>query len=260
MTETVHSTLQITGKTLEVAQHRCPEYPRTIVLLHEALGSIKHWRDFPSRLAHGTRCNVVLYSRAGHGHSEGPVEPRGFAYIQRQANVVLRTVLERLEIHHPILFGHSEGAVIALFYAATHPQVPRALILESAVVQIEDATMDGVRKAREAYRSSDLKDKLQKYHSDPDAVFGAFAGPWMAEGAPPDAVERYLKNITCPTLVLQGDRDEYGSPKQSEILSQHLPNARSVLVSNCGHTPHREHPQMVLDEIRAFLSGHTVLK
>lgn len=255
MTDIVHSTLHITGKTLEVARYSSPEYSRTLVLLHEALGSVKHWRDFPGRLAQTTRCNVVLYSRAGHGHSEGPVERRGFEYIRRQADIVLKTLLERLEIHHPILFGHSEGAVIALFYAATHPQVPRALILESAVVQVEAVTVDGMRKAEAAYRTANLKEKLMKYHRDPDAVFGAFAGPWLVEGAPTDTVERYLRRIVCPTLILQGDRDEYGTSKQSEILSQHLPNSRAILIPDCGHTPHRERPQLVLDQVRTFLSS-----
>src|SRR5690242_5860486 len=114
-----HLTLSLDGKNLEVARYRSSKDRPTIVLLHEALGSVSHWRRFPIEVAQATDCNAVWYSRVGHGHSEGPVEKRGFEYIERQATVVLAGLLDALGITSPILFGHSEGAIISLFFAAT---------------------------------------------------------------------------------------------------------------------------------------------
>lgn len=252
--EMEYSTIKVSGKTLELARCGSPEYSPTVVLLHEALGSVRHWRDFPVQLANAARCNTVLYSRVGHGDSEGPVEKRSFEYMERQGGVV-RSVLDALHIDRPFLFGHSEGAIIGLFFASAHPRIARGLILESPVVQVERATVSGMRKAEEAYRTTDLKAKLQRYHRDADAVFSAFADPWLAEGTTAHGLEERLRRITTPTLVLQGDRDEYSTVRQSEILTQFIPDSQAVLIPNCGHTPHREQVQAVLDRVSAFIAA-----
>lgn len=247
------STIHLGGKNLEVARYGHFGERSAIVLLHEALGSVSHWRHFPAQLARATECEVVTYSRVGHGHSEGPVEKRGFDYIERQATTILAGLLERLQITRPVLFGHSEGAVISLFFASAMPAALRGAIIESPVVEVEAATVHGMRKAKEAYHSADLKIRLQRHHRDADGVFRAFADPWLAEGTSASGFEDRLRRIACPVLLLQGDRDEYSTTRQTEILSSHLPNSRAVIVEDCGHTPHREKPAVVLEHVAEFV-------
>jgi pimeloyl-ACP methyl ester carboxylesterase len=248
------SSFRVEGKTLETGAIELQQGSPAIVLLHEALGSVSHWKHFPARLAHATGCNVLLYSRPGHGQSEGPVEKRGIAYIERQATVVLRAMLEHFHVEQPVLFGHSEGALIAMAFAAAFPAGPRALILESPVFAIEPTTVNGMRNARDAWGTTDLRRRLQRHHRDVDAVFQAFIEPWGPREFGSMDFREHLGAIRCPTLIIQGDRDEYGTTKQARILSEHIPGAQPVIMHECGHTPHRERTQAVLDHVARFLS------
>jgi pimeloyl-ACP methyl ester carboxylesterase len=204
--------IQADGKTLEVATYRTSAGAPTIVFLHGALGSVGHWKSFPVVLARAAECNALVYSRVGHGHSDGPVEKRGLSYFERQAEVVLPRLLRIFGIERPLLFGHSEGAAIAITFASAFPQSSRALILESPLLQIEAATLNGLQKAATAYHTADLRRRLAKYHRDPDSVFRAFIGPWPNHsGIDPEYFRKRLRAISCPTLALWGDQDEYAS-------------------------------------------------
>jgi pimeloyl-ACP methyl ester carboxylesterase len=256
--ETVSSRVVADGQELEVQQHVVSSGAPTIVLLHEALGSVSHWRDFPLLLAESTQHNTVSYSRVGHGESSGSPERRSYDYFARQADV-LRSLLDRLNIDRPVLFGHSEGASISILFAAAHPDSAAALVLEAPILVIEDVTVNGLRKAVEAYRTTDLSRRLARHHRDADAVFRAWVEPWVEHWISAELgisrLRESLKSIHCPVLAFQGDNDEYATSKQLEVLRECVPSAHISTIADCGHTPHREKPDAVLRMVAQFLSG-----
>jgi pimeloyl-ACP methyl ester carboxylesterase len=162
----------VNGKRLE-AQLYSPAAGTntTIVMLHEGLGSVALWKDFPERVAEATGCGVLVYSRYGHGKSDGLAEKRGVDFMHHEAKVVLPELLRHLEIERPVLLGHSDGASIALIYAGTRPQQVRALILEAPHVFVEDLGIRSITAIRKLYESSDLPKKLARYHDHVDQTF-----------------------------------------------------------------------------------------
>lgn len=227
----------------------------TIVLLHEALGSVSHWRDFPQRLSERCQANVLVYSRLGHGNSEGPPEPRTRPYFEQQALVVLPALLAHFAIARPVLMGHSEGAAMALLYAVTHPQSVRALVLESPILELEPVAAQGMAMAEAAWRDTDFRERLARHHRDPDAVFAAWLSIRESEGLLLSPLEDHLPPVTCPLLMIQGERDEYGTPLQAQVLRPLAPHMQWMLMPQVGHTPHREQPELVLDRISTFLAA-----
>ncbi|HET9086790.1 MAG TPA: alpha/beta hydrolase [Acidobacteriaceae bacterium] len=246
--------LNIGEKSLEVL--RCPHASAagTIVLLHEALGSVSYWKDFPGKLASATGCNVVAYSRAGHGGSQGPLEPRSVGYYRNQVEVVLPAIFRHFKIESPILYGHSEGAAIAFLFAAEQPHTVRALIAEAPIVTTEARSQNRIHELAATYSSSELRRKLARYHCDSDAVFHS----WIAGVTTPQMLQfplhEYLAKIVCPVLVLQGPEDEFGGEIQLLTLEKHVPQVTSRTIAGAGHLPHREQTEAVLMEIRIFLA------
>jgi pimeloyl-ACP methyl ester carboxylesterase len=270
--------IPIAGRELEVQHIASPRAsgiakPPTIVLLHEALGSVSHWRDFPRQLAQRCAMNVLVYSRPGHGHSEGPPEPRSRRYFEQQAVEVLPALLEHFGIQHPVLLGHSEGAAIALIYTANHqatathqpgteaqpaqlsPASPRALILESPILLLEPAAAKGMALAERTYRDTDFRERLARHHRDVDAVFSAWLSIRESDSLLHAPLEQHLPTVRTPVLLLQGERDEYATALQAEALRPLAPNMRFVSLPAIGHTPHREQPEQVLDTIASFLDA-----
>ncbi len=247
--------ISIAGRMLE-AQYLTVDNPKdTIVLLHEALGSISHWRDFPSRLADRCQANVLVYSRLGHGNSEGPPEPRTRYYFERQALVALPAIMEHFRIQQPVLFGHSEGASMALLFAARHPGQVHALVLESPILQLEPASAKGMALAEVAWRETDLRQRLARHHRDPDAVFAAWLSIRDAEGLLVAPLEKQLPPVSMPILMLQGEHDEYGTSLQAEVLRPLAPHMEWWQLPGAGHTPHREQPDAVLARVSSFLDA-----
>ena len=252
MTET--ALLHIAGKQLEI-RHIIVARPRgTIVLLHEALGSVSHWRDFPDRLAERCEMNVLLYSRLGHGQSEGPPAERSRRYFEQQSLEVLPALLAAFAIERPVLLGHSEGAAIALIYAAHHPENARALVLESPILRAEPASAAGMAMAERAWRETDFRERLARHHRDPDAVFAAWLSIRDSDTLLSLPLETHLPPVRCPVLVLQGGHDEYATSLQTDALRPLAPQMRLVHLPEHGHTPHREQPELVLEWIQDFLS------
>jgi pimeloyl-ACP methyl ester carboxylesterase len=243
----------IAGRELETQHIVLPSSRGTIVLLHEALGSISHWRDFPARLAERCEMNVLLYSRLGHGQSEGPPAQRSRRYFEQQSLEVLPALLAEFAIEQPVLLGHSEGAAIALIYAANHPEKTRALVLESPILRTEPASAAGMAMAERAWRETDFRERLARHHREPDAVFAAWLSIRESDSLLSLPLEAHLPPMHCPLLVLQGERDEYATSLQTDALRPLAPHMRLVRLSDIGHTPHREQPEVVLDEIKAFL-------
>lgn len=246
--------LRIAGKRIEtqVLPPPVPGAP-TIVLLHEGLGSIAQWKDWPQKLAARTRCGVLVYSRYGHGWSDRLNEKRPVEYMHHEGEIVLPALLDELGIETPVLFGHSDGASIALIYAGTHPDGPRALILEAPHVFVEDLTVESIAKARDAYRATDLGQKLARYHADADATFWGWNDIWLDPRFRSWNIESYLPAIRCPILLVQGEDDEYGTTDQLAAIAARVPNTTIALLPECGHAPHRDRPDAVLDQTATFL-------
>jgi len=227
----------------------------TIVMLHEGLGSVSHWKDFPLVLAEATGAGVFLYSRYGHGGSDALQEPRSVSYMHHEAQVVLPEILLKAGIERPLFLGHSDGASIAILYAGTFPESPAGLILEAPHVFVEDLTVSSIAQARSLYNETDLPQRLGRYHSNVDSLFWGWNNIWLDPRFRDWNIESYLDSIRCPVLAIQGAQDEYGTTKQIEAIQRRLPSAAAVILENCKHAPHRDGCDATLSAISQFLQA-----
>jgi pimeloyl-ACP methyl ester carboxylesterase len=230
----------------------------TIVMLHEGLGSIAMWKDFPAQLAQTTGCRVLLYSRYGHGKSDRLAEKRSVDFMHHEAQVVLPELLRQFQIERPILLGHSDGASIALIFAGStggaHSQQVRALILEAPHVFVEDFGLRSTANIRTLFESTDLPKKLARYHDHPEEVFRGWNNIWLDPDFRQWNIEEYLAAITCPVLVIQGENDKYGTQAQVQSIQRQIPATQALILPSCGHSPHRDHPPQTLEAIAKFIS------
>lgn len=244
--------LELDGKQIEVALHTAENARRTILLLHEALGSVAYWKDFPEKLAASVGANVLLYSRPGHGNSEGPLEERNPDYYLRQTGIVIPELLDRFGVETAIVYGHSEGAGIAMLFAAQSDRV-QSLILESPFVVAEASAAEHIARIAAAYTGSKLQERLALYHRNADEVFYSWVD-WATGLTPENSLPQALLNqIECPVLVLQGEDDAFGSIVHREALQAALHDVEFELFSNTGHLPHREQTEPVLSRIARFI-------
>lgn len=227
----------------------------TIIFLHESLGSVELWRDFPKKLGKLTQCNVLVYDRQGYGKSA----PFSFAdrktdYLEREADI-LKLLIEHWKLKDVILFGHSDGGSIALIAAAKYPSHIRGVITEGAHIFVEEITLQGIREAVKAFHATNLKQRLQKYHGDKtEAVFWAWANTWLSDEFRSWNIENFLPRINCPVLVIQGEDDKYGTRQQvNGIVSQVSGQATELIIPSTGHTPHREAKEVVLNHATSFI-------
>jgi pimeloyl-ACP methyl ester carboxylesterase len=245
----------VDGKRLETVRYDGDPARPAIVLLHEGLGSVSLWRDLPQRLAERTGCAVFAYSRYGYGRSDVLREPREPNYMHHEAEVVLPELLARLGIERPILFGHSDGASIALIYAGAHPGAVRALVLEAPHVFVEEISVRSIVEAKTAYATTDLPAKLARHHMNSDATFAGWNDIWLDQRFRDWNIEAYASRIDCPVLVIQGDADEYGTTAQLDAIAARVSGAQVLLVPGAGHSPHRDAPELVLDRVAAFVAA-----
>lgn len=245
----------VNGSALRSSQSVSLANRPTLVFLHDSLGSIELWRDFPAALAEATQCNTLVYDRQGYGKSGPFTSPRAVNYLEQEAEV-LAQILAACGIHEAILFGHSDGGSIALLAAAKHPARIRGVITEGAHIFVEDITLAGIREAVEAYRTTNLPTRLQKYHGEKtEAVFWAWADTWLRDDYRHWNIEAFLPRITCPVLVMQGEQDEYGTLAQvAGIVQQVAGEAHQLIIPGSGHTPHREAREVVLHRAAAFIN------
>ncbi len=248
-------TIGVAGVQLEVL-HLVGESPTrpTIIFLHEGLGSVSLWRDFPQQIVAATGCSAVIYSRYGYGQSEVLKESRKSDYMHREALDVLPELLAQCKIERPILFGHSDGASIALIHAGSgHPV--NGLMLEAPHVFVEEISLHGITRAAQTYRTTDLPEKLAHHHRDANKTFWGWNDIWASDEFRNWNIESYLSSINCPTLLIQGERDEYGSIAQIDAIMRSVNGVTEKhLLSNCGHTPHREKPDTVLKLVSSFVN------
>ena len=227
----------------------------TLVLLHEGLGSVSTWRDFPDRLARATGLAVFLYSRQGYGGSD-PIElPRPLDYLEREARL-LPAVLAAAGIGRAVLVGHSDGANIALHHAASGNGDTLAVVAMAPHSLVEPVTLAGIRLARDAFQSGGLRERLARHHgANVDAAFRGWCDTWLDPRFANLDLRPILASIRAPLLLIQGEDDEYGSPAQVEIIAAGSPAARTLLLPACGHAPHRDQPQAVLAAIGELVAG-----
>ena len=252
--------LEVQGRSLEVQRiaGANPASP-TIVFLHEGLGSVSAWRDFPQSVASRTGCSATVYSRYGYGNSEVFCGERSVRYLHDEALLALPELLEKLDIANPILLGHSDGASIAILYAgafAASARRPRALILLAPHVFVEDLTIEGIAAAKAAFHSTNLVEKLGRHHRDAAATFWSWNRIWLKPEFRSWNIEEYLGGISCPVMAIQGGDDPYGTIAQLEALERAIPNRpQRLLLQNCRHSPHRDQPDRTLDAIADFIRG-----
>jgi len=228
-----------------------------LVFLHEGLGSIRQWRDFPLQVVQATGCRALLYSRYGYGQSDVLAEPRaGVDFMHREALEALPELLEGLAIERPVLVGHSDGASIALIHAGAGHAV-RALALMAPHVFVEPVCVQSIRKASAAFDSSDLARRLGKYHRDPRKTFHLWADVWLDPEFLKWNIEASLPAISCPVLAIQGEDDEYGTLAQLEAIKRGVRGpCELVQLPACGHAPFRDQPRATLDALAKFIAGH----
>ncbi|MEM7170497.1 MAG: alpha/beta hydrolase [Pseudomonadota bacterium] len=233
-----------------------PERP-TLVFLHEGLGSVAQWRAFPQALCEVSGLSGIVYDPWGFGRSERLVLPRPLDYLQQEATGALRDLLIGLQVHRPILIGHSDGGTIALLYAALYPDHPLCCITAAAHVIVEDITLQGIEQALVQWQEGDLRELLTRYHGDgTEAMFRGWAETWLRPEFSDWNMLDDLKHIACPVLALQGREDQYGTVKQLELIKGLAGGpVEFELIAHCGHAPHREARETTLALMEKFIKS-----
>jgi pimeloyl-ACP methyl ester carboxylesterase len=249
------STITVNGKTLEAVCHgpRPGEAP-TIVMLHEGLGCVALWRDFPEKLAEATGFGVFVYSRAGYGQSDPADLPRPLDYMTREALDVLPGVLDSIGFEYGILLGHSDGASIAAIYAGGVEDFRvRGLVLMAPHFFTEESGLQSIAEAKHAYEHGDLRSKLAKYHKDVDNAFHGWNGAWLDPGFKSWNIAEAIDYLRIPVLAIQGADDQYGTLAQIREIEDRIYSPVDVeILPACRHSPHIEQPEKTLAAVTEF--------
>jgi pimeloyl-ACP methyl ester carboxylesterase len=227
-----------------------------LVFLHEGLGSIELWKNFPEILSNTLKLPALIYDRYGYGKSTPLKESRTTDYLEIEAKYFLPKILEKLNLqnHKKILYGHSDGGSIALIYASLFNDV-KAIITEAAHTFVENITIEGLKEIEKNYKKIKLIEKLSVYHGDSaQKVFDAWLDTWLSKNFRNWNIDHYLKGITCPILAIQGEDDEYGSIKQLESIKNNSSGYTEILlIPNCKHIPHKQAKEIVKEKVISFL-------
>ena len=231
--------------------------PRTsappVVFLHEGLGSVSMWKDFPREFCAAHGLAGFVFSRYGYGNSTPkPRDERWpIGFMAQQAHEVLPALFAAVGIVRPWLFGHSDGATIALLHAARHPAA--GVIAVAPHLFVEAISVESIALARDAFESSDLRERLARHHADPDSAFRGWNDVWLAPDFLDWNVEADIETISCPVLAVQGEDDEYGTLAQIHAIARRLPKTRLLVIPECGHSPHRDQPALLAREAGRFI-------
>jgi pimeloyl-ACP methyl ester carboxylesterase len=253
MAVTDASTVRIAGSDLHYRRLGTDFTGTPVLFLHEGLGSVELWRDFPDRVVEGTRRPGLAYSRRGNGWSSPLTEARRPEYMHEEALETLPRVVDELMGRPPILVGHSDGASIAIIYSGSgHPV--EGLVLIAPHVFVEPGTVDAIASLRSGFPESELPEKMSKYHSDPVRTFYGWADIWLSPAFRSWNIESYVAGVRCPTLLIQGDADEYGSTAQLDAIDAGLAStAERSIVGGAGHSPHLAEPDLVSSAVVDFV-------
>jgi pimeloyl-ACP methyl ester carboxylesterase len=235
-----------------------PATAPTLVFLHEGLGCVSLWKDFPDRAAAATGWGALGYSRAGYGASDPVALPRPLTYLHHEGVEVLPRVLDAAGIRRAVLVGHSDGASIALIHAGAvrDPRIAGAVLMAPHVFN-EPSCISGVLKAREAYEQGRLREQLARHHgTNTECAFRGWNDTWLDPGFCRWNIEEILPAITTPLLVIQGREDGYGTAAQIEAIARQVSGpVRTLWLENCGHSPYRDRPEETLMALTEFVRG-----
>jgi len=248
---------EVCGHRLEyvdIAAHQVHRPP--LLFLHEGLGSAAMWRDFPTQVAAATGCRTVVYSRYGYGRSS----PRRAAYTPRfmheEALEILPALRAALAIEQPVLVGHSTGASMALIHAGAGQWDVAGLVVMAPLVFVEESNLDSIRRSKQAYETTKMRELLARYHDDVDAVFWGWRDIWLHPDFRHWSIAGDLAGVRCPVLAILGEEDEYSTSSQIDAIRRHAHNAASfdfLRLADCRHSPHRDQPAVVIEAIMRFL-------
>jgi pimeloyl-ACP methyl ester carboxylesterase len=242
------ASIEVAGERLEVLRVAPERTATTLVFLHEGLGSVAGWRDFPRTLCDRLQAPGLVYSRRGYGRSTPLAGRRGTDYLHREAWDVLPALLERFGVEAPLLVGHSDGGSIALLFAARHQ--PGAIAIMAPHAFVEDVTIAGIRAAREAWTRGKLREPLARVHDDPDGAFFGWNDGWLDPAFRFWNIEAELPKIRCPVLAIQGYDDQYGTMAQLDRIAAGVrAPCRLLKLADCGHSPQRDQPEAVMAAI-----------
>lgn len=248
--------VRVAGRNLEYRLYAPHQVNRpALVFLHEGLGSVAMWREFPAQVAAATGCAALVYSRYGYGQSDVLDAPHTTRYMHDEALVALPELLEKLHIVRPVLIGHSDGGSIALIHAGDGRWEVAGLVLLAPHVFVEDISVESIAMARDAYLTTDLAHKLARYHQDAGTTFRGWNDIWLHPDFRAWNIEEYLPGIRCPILAIQGADDEYGTLAQIGTIAARCRNVELLELADCRHSAHRDQPQATLAAIVRFVSA-----
>jgi pimeloyl-ACP methyl ester carboxylesterase len=254
--------IKINGKNIESVWHgQAPDEAPTLIFLHEGLGSVSMWKDFPQKLSRQTGCGALVYSRFGYGKSEKCELPRPLNFMHKEGLEVLPEIIELCGIKKYILVGHSDGASIALIFAGSaSANKLLGIVNEAPHVFCESITISSIQKLRENFNSGNLRERLNKHHKDIDRTFNGWADVWLNNKFFKWNIESFLPRIKVPQLIIQGNDDEYGTLKQVETIVRHsVGSVKTCLLDNCGHSPHRDQQSKTLQVMTQFVRNLLVI-
>jgi pimeloyl-ACP methyl ester carboxylesterase len=251
-------TVEIEHVWLNRERHEAP----LVVFLHEGLGSVSAWRDFPARLCGAGGFRGLVYSRPGYGRSTPRRQHERWppSYMHDEARALLPALLEALAIDAgadpPWLLGHSDGASIAIIHAATFPDRVAGLVALAPHIFVEDVSILSIEAARGAYRMSNLRERLARHHADPDSAFWGWNDAWLDPAFRGWSIEALLPAIRCPLLAVQGRDDEYGTLAQLDGITRAVPHATTLVLDQCGHSVHRDQPERLTRAVTELVTRH----
>ena len=257
----------IEGVHLEVMHVPGPDVAQaraSLVFLHEGLGSVAMWRDWPEVVCRATGRDAWVYSRRGYGQSDPVPDARGATndgaggrlqadYLHYEALTVLPTLLERLGLAAPVLVGHSDGASIALIHASRYPVT--ACVVMAPHVMVEDVSIQSIRQARQAFETGDLRARLARYHADVDGAFWQWNDAWLNPAFHHFDIRAECSRIAAPVLAIQGDQDPYGTLAQIDEIALPAHQLKRVVLEGCGHSPHRDQTALTIRCVADFLAS-----
>jgi len=231
----------------------------TVVFLHEGLGSVSLWKDFPETFCAAHGLTGLVFSRYGYGRSTARPHEEHWPvdFMQQQAWEVMPALLARLGLKKPWVFGHSDGASIALLLAARHGDALSGVIVAAPHIMVEDVSVASIAQAREAYLAGGLRERLARHHADVDSAFWGWNEVWLDPAFRSWDIRPEVARIQLPLLAIQGEDDEYGTLEQVQGIAQLVPQARLLILPGCGHSPHRDAPGRVIEAAGRFILEHT---
>lgn len=239
------------------------ESAAVMIFLHEGLGSLSMWREFPNEMCNKIGCRGLVYSRPAYGFST----PRAvndlwdIDFLHQQALDVLPEVIKCLKITKPVwLFGHSDGGSIALLLASHRPELLAGIIVVAPHLFVEDLTIKSIAAAKEQYHDGDLRQRLKRYHADVDSAFYGWNDIWLKPEFKSWTIEKEVANINCPILALQGEEDPYGTMAQIRRIKELCSQTELEEIPNCGHSPHKEQKEILLKRIVLYFDSFGVAK